>query len=102
MITKPSKATVSRSLSRALAGRKVSAARMREIVKSVSISGAVIKRIDICAYGICLDFFTRQPRVIGSLLASGRFGGVEVFPFGIVNPDLFLARAQMRVPELFR
>ena len=87
-------------LSKRLANFKLSDNAIKAISDRVVIDGLSIFRFDPCMYGICIDYFTDK---IPRLDALGPKHGItkwEVFPYGIIEWDLFHVRAAFEVPEL--
>ncbi|HUG49157.1 MAG TPA: hypothetical protein VMP67_12180 [Candidatus Limnocylindria bacterium] len=80
-----------------------------EVIKSVSGKiakirpRAPIRKLDICAYGICLDYFVSPQEwreVLFGLLDGPRVRGFRVFPWGILVDDLFQIRVEHQMEEL--
>ena len=64
-----------------------------------------IKRIDICKYGICIDKFSDKPKWWEELeyfngIEGGHIRELKVFPWGIINPDLFQLKLELEFDEL--
>ena len=89
------------SLSRKLATHKISDERVNELAKGVFLEGAKHVRLDICAYGICIDYLIDKPRIEAVLKLEG-LRRIEVFPYGIPVPDIFRTHLEVEVPELTR
>lgn len=62
-----------------------------------------IRKLDICAYGICLDYFVTPDEwrdVLFGVLDGPRVRGIRVFPWGIPVDDLFQIRVEHQMEEL--
>jgi hypothetical protein len=86
-------------MSKRLASYKLGDAVIKRLVDRVLIEGLEIARFDPCIYGICVDYWTRElPRLD---LDIGRgISKWEVFPYGIIDWDLFHVRIAFEVNEL--
>jgi hypothetical protein len=86
-------------MSKRLASYKLGDAVIKRLVDRVLIEGLEIARFDPCIYGICVDYWTRElPRLD---LDIGRgISKWEVFPYGIIDWDLFRVRIAFEVNEL--
>ncbi|QGM98539.1 hypothetical protein [Methylocystis parvus] len=93
-------ATIKAGLAARLASFNVSDARIAELSKAVQKDGLSIKNFDVCSHGICVDYFTTDIDSVAKLVKEGKFKGIEIFPWGIVNPDLFHVKVGLDVPEL--
>ncbi|NJM40341.1 MAG: hypothetical protein HC853_06030 [Anaerolineae bacterium] len=89
--------SVRTALARALADRKIADDVVDIAAKQLAAAKQPIRRIDVCTYGICIDFFIDSkewwkilPEMIE--LEGGQLKGIEVFPWGIINPDMFHIR----------
>lgn len=100
MITTPTNAAVGRSLSQLLADKQLPQAEINRLAGKIAINGAAIKKISLCSYGICVDYFTPNKKVLDGIIRRPGLGSVEVFPYGIVAPDLFLAKARLNLNGL--
>lgn len=90
---------LSQRLSARLANFRVKDDVIKKLAGGVLVDGLEIKRFDVCAYGICVDYFGKVPKLDG-ILAKKDIAHVEVFPYGILNPDYFHVRVGYRVDEL--
>jgi hypothetical protein len=88
------------SLAKKLAGSRISDERVNELAKGVFLEGAKHVRLDICAYGICIDYLVDRPRFFDALITIKGLRRVEVFPYGIPVPDIYRAHLEIEVPEL--
>jgi hypothetical protein len=86
-------------MSQRLASYKLGDAVIKRLAARVLIDGLEIARFDPCIYGICVDYWTRElPRLE---LDIGRgISKWEVFPYGIIDWDLFRVRIAYEVNEL--
>ncbi len=96
---------VSKALARAVASRKVENRAVNELAERISRASYQIRGVDICTYGICLDYFIDNKNwweVIPELVevGGGRVGRIEVFPYGIIDPDLFHVRIEQDFEEI--
>ena len=95
---------IKRALASAVANRQVDDAKVDDAAGKLAQLGHPIRRIDICERGICLDFLL-EPGELDKLpelikVNGGVLGGVEVFPFGIINPDMFQVRVAQDIQGL--
>lgn len=87
------------ALARAVAARKVPDDAILAVAKTLAAGKNRIRGIDVCIYGICIDYFFEGDQWIRALpeLVRGkdaRVYSVEAFPWGIPWPDLFRVRVQ--------
>src|SRR5829696_7650108 len=85
--------TVQAALSRAIARRDVPDEVIDSVVRTLTDLHMKypIRWIDVCVYGICIDQFIepdRFPELIADLIHSGPIRKIDLFPWGIINPDL--------------
>lgn len=62
-----------------------------------------IRRLDVCTYGICVDYFVGPDRwrdVLNELINERTIRRIETFPWGIIDPDLIQIRVEHQVDEL--
>ncbi|HLO18174.1 MAG TPA: hypothetical protein VK206_25305 [Anaerolineales bacterium] len=85
------------ALARAVAERKISDDVIDMAAKQIATANEPIRGLDICAYGICIDYFLEGrewwhilPKLIE--IEGGYLRGIEVFPWGIPVPDIFRVR----------
>jgi hypothetical protein len=94
------------ALARAVATRGVSDKAIDGAAKRLASIKYPIRRIDICAYGICLDYvFDRVDwGILDDLVEveDAIVRGVEVFPLGIPVPDLLHVRVTHELNEFPR
>ena len=100
MITPPTKAAVAKSLSQLLVDKKLPQAEINRIADLIAVDGAAIKKLRLCTVGICVDYFTSDSKSLDRIVRRPGLGSVEVFPYGIVQPDLFMAKAQLDIKGL--
>lgn len=96
---------VSKALARAVASRKIPNAQVEIAANRLAECKYPIRGIDICVYGICLDYFIDDREwwnVLPDLVdvGGGRVGRIEVFPYGIIDPDLFHVRISHDIEEV--
>ena len=85
------------ALARALADRTIGDEVIDMAAEQIATIEHPIRGLDVCAYGICIDFFLDDkewwqilPRLIS--VNGARLKGIEIFPWGIINPDLIHVR----------
>jgi hypothetical protein len=85
------------ALARSIAERKVPDEVIDVVAKQLATAKHQIRGIDICMYGICLDYFIdggewwqRLPELVE--VEGGRLKGIEIFPWGIPVPDILHVR----------
>lgn len=88
---------VAAAFSKRLAAHKVSDEAVELLAKQVVVAGSRPIDIDICQYGICIDYWVPR-KGLGELLnrfeRDPTLGGIKVFPKGIINPDAFLVTVE--------
>jgi hypothetical protein len=90
---------LSGAMSKRLASYKLTDAVIKRLVSRVLIDGLEIARFDPCIYGICVDYWTREPPRLDLDIKRG-ISKWEVFPYGILVWDLFRVRIAFEVNEL--
>jgi hypothetical protein len=95
------------ALARAVATRQVPDQAIASVAKRLAAAKLSVRGIDICAYGICIDYFftdDRWTRVLPDLIkAKGtRVHNITVFPWGIPVPDLYRVRVEQEFDEFAR
>jgi hypothetical protein len=95
------------ALARAVASYKVSDQVIKGVAEKLAGLDVRIRGLDICAYGICIDFFTtddRWPEKLSQFLRIERSypHRIEVLVNGIPYPDLFHVRVEQHFEELGR
>jgi len=91
---------LSQRLSTRLASFNLKDDAIKKLAGGVIIDGLEMKRFDVCAYGICVDYFAHKPPRLEGILSKGEIAHLEVFPYGIINPDYFHVRVGYRVDAL--
>ena len=95
------------ALARAVATRQVSDEAIAAVARRIAGTKLPVRGIDVCTYGICIDYFfndDRWTRALPELLkAKGtRVHSVTVFPWGIPWPDIFRVRVEQEFDEFAR
>ena len=91
------------ALAKAIAERNISDEIVKKAANKISQFPYDIKRIDICKYGICLNFWEQSPIVQNDLeqfvsnIDTASLGEFNIFEFGILNPDLFHIQSEISV-----
>ena len=93
------------ALARAIAERKVDVNAIEAVAKRIAAVKQQIRGIDVCERGICIDFFIDgddwQKALPGLIdIRGGRFRGIEIFPWGIINPDILHIRVTQEFEEM--
>ena len=102
----PNKAKeVNVALARAVAGRNVSAKAVSAAAGRLAKIKPTIHGIDICKYGICLDYWLTADQLrerIGDIIQveGGRIGDIKVFKYGIIDPEIFHVQAEVDLEEI--
>lgn len=83
---------VAKAFSKRLASHEVSDQAVESLAKQVVNANTRPIGIDICQFGICIDY--RTPRsslgeLINRLERDRTIGGIRIFPEGIIDPDDF-------------
>jgi len=91
---------VQKSLAVRLARHKIDDNVVKNIAHRVAKNGFKVCRLDICPYGICIDYFADKSVSIDEFLGAERYRAVKTFPYGIPIDDLYHLRVEMEVPEL--
>ncbi len=86
-------------MSKRLASHSLGDAVIKRLVDRVLIEGLEIARFDPCIYGICIDYWTRELPRLDVDIKRG-ISKWEVFPYGIIDWDLFHVRVAFEVNEL--
>lgn len=92
------------ALARAVAGRKIPDEAISSVAKQLAASKHRIRAIDVCIYGICIDYFFDTDdwyRALPELVRgdNARVRSIEAFPWGIPWPDIFRVRVQQEFDE---
>ncbi len=93
------------ALARAVASRKVPNQVVAKVAKRLSASKLDIRGIDICVYGICLDYIIDRKdwwEVMPDIMTvpGTRIRDIHVFPWGIPVPDIFHVQVEHEIEEL--
>ena len=64
------------------------------------VEGLDIRRFNPCIYGICIDYFTDKMPELARFNEKQLVAKWEVFPYGILEWDLFHVQVAYNVPEL--
>jgi len=85
------------ALARAVAGREISDEAIGVAAKQITAVKHKIRGLDVCAYGICIDYFIGDEewwRILPELIQvdGGQVKGIEIFPWGIPWPDILHVR----------
>ncbi|HMI87873.1 MAG TPA: hypothetical protein VK550_27510 [Polyangiaceae bacterium] len=91
---------LSERLSKRLANFRLSDAVIKGIAERVLIDGLSLVRFDPCIYGICADYFSEKVPQLDGLAARRGVKKWEVFPYGIIDWDLFHVTIAYNVDEL--
>ena len=96
----PNKKQLATRLSSRLASFKLPAAAINSIADRVLVEGLSIRRFNPCIYGICIDYITEKMPDFARLNPKLEVAKWEVFPYGILEWDLFHVQIAYNVPEL--
>ena len=92
--------SVAAAFSRRLAAHSIKDDVVEMLAKRVVEFGSKPVDIDICQWGICIDYWVPR-KSLGELLnrleGDLTLGGIKVFPKGILNPDAFLVTVEHHV-----
>ena len=85
------------ALARAVAQRRVEDRIIDEVAQQIALAKYPIRGINVCERGICIDYIcdgNDWKDTVGTVvdLEGARLRGVEVFPWGIINPDILHIR----------
>ncbi|MDP9316925.1 MAG: hypothetical protein M3R24_39730 [Chloroflexota bacterium] len=88
---------VRRALARVVAQRGVEDVVIDQVANQIAVVKYPIRGIDVCERGICIDYILESgdwrqtlPDLID--VQGARLRGIEVFPWGIINPDILHVR----------
>jgi hypothetical protein len=82
-----------------LANHRLSDDVIQRVADRVLVEGLEIARFDPCIYGICVDYWTKEPPRFELDIKRG-ISKWEVFPYGIIEWDMFHVRITFEVNEL--
>ena len=93
------------ALADAVASRRVSKDDVNKAAERLAEINPAIRRIEICKYGICIDYLMKPAELRKNVTdmwnsPAGLVRNLEIFPYGIVEPDLFNVRAALEMDEL--
>ena len=94
------KKQLAQRLSTSLASFKLPATAINQIADRVLVEGLDIRRFNPCIYGICIDYFTDKMPELAHFNEKQLVAKWEVFPYGILEWDLFHVHVAYNVPEL--
>lgn len=93
------------ALARAVASHEVPDELIDMTAKQLTDVKYQIRGLDVCAYGICIDYFLSDrdwwqalPELIR--VDAGQVKGIEIFPWGIPWPDLVHVRVTQSLDAL--
>ena len=93
------------ALAKAVASRKVSDQAIASVAKRLAASKYKIRGIDVCIYGICIDYIFDNdewhqalPELVKFERARAR--GIDIFIWGIPWPEIFRVRVGQEFEEL--
>ncbi len=94
-------------LAHSIAQQRVDDEVVRKVANALAKVDIPLRRIDVCTYGICLDYLIDHEKwweVLPELVevGKGRVGRVEVFPLGIPFPDIFHVRIEHDLDAIAR
>jgi len=88
---------VAAAFAKRLASQKIDPKAIESLASQVSKLGSKPIGIDICQYGICIDYWVPR-KSLGELMnrleQNLSLGGIKVFPKGIIDPDAFLVTVE--------
>lgn len=77
---------------------------IEKTVSRLAENKEMIRDINVCTHGICLDYFIQSDKPWGSIenIVATNTGikQLRIFPWGIPNPDIFHVEVELDVPEL--
>ena len=90
------------SLTRTLASKPLSETQLTELVSKIEASKHPVVGVDVCTYGICLDFAVPENLEDFSLadiidVGIGPIRNIEIFPEGIILPDRLNVRVTQKL-----
>lgn len=93
------------ALARCVAERKIPDDAIGVVAEQLAAAKHQIRGVDICVYGICLDYFidgNEWWRTLPELLEidGGIVKGIEIFPWGIPYPDILQVRVSQRMDAI--
>lgn len=96
---------IRKALAQSVARRDVSDDVVDSIAERLAngVAAEGIKRLDVCTYGICVDYFVGPDRwrdILNKLVGQRTVRRVETFPWGIIEPDLVQIHVEHEIEEL--
>jgi hypothetical protein len=91
---------LSARMSKRLANFKLPDSVIKRLSDRVVLEGLDIGRFNPCIYGICIDYFTPRAPDLSRLFGQPDVASVEVFIYGIINPELFHVHVGFQVDEM--
>jgi len=93
------------ALAKAVANRKVSDDAISSVAKRLAASKYKIRGIDVCIYGICIDYIFDNDQWHQALpelvrIEKGRARGIDILIWGIPWPEIFRVRVGHEFEEL--
>lgn len=93
------------ALARALANHSISDEAINIAADQIASIQHPIRGLDVCAYGLCIDFFLDGEewwRILPELIRvkGGRLMSIEIFPWGIFDPDFIHIRVGQNLDVL--
>lgn len=85
------------ALSKRLASRKIGDPEIKALTRDLTSVGRFPINVDICMYGICIDYYVDRSDVVGlieKLHTDPQLGGIKIFPKGIIDPTKFLVHVE--------
>lgn len=97
--------SVRTALARRVAAYKITDDVIDLAAKQIAAAKHPIRGIDVCTHGICLDYFIEGGEWWHTLpelmeIEGGQVKGIEIFPWGIINPDIFQVRVIQHMDAL--
>src|SRR3712207_6772288 len=75
---------LSQRLSKRLANFRLKDDVITRLADRILIDGLEIRRFNVCAYGICIDYFTDRTPKLDGILSKADVARLEIFPYGII------------------
>ncbi len=85
------------ALAKRLASQGVSDTALSNLVREVTPIGRPPIDVDICTYGICLDYYVDRDgltELLDKLRSNPLLGPMRIFPKGIILPEGFLVQVE--------
>jgi hypothetical protein len=96
---------ISLALAHAVASHKVPDEVVARVADKISAAKHKVRGVDICKYGICIDYILDGSRAWNSIpdlvqVPGSQIYGLRVFPWGIPDPDLLHIQVEHAFEEL--